>query len=81
MSPLLERSGKDFQFTRHAYDGAHAESIDAIEIFELVAAQPAPPLHEKQENRTRKARRTIIVRWIEREHTIYVLNVSATRST
>lgn len=75
--PLTVR-GKDFIPTRHAADGAHSEGLDEMDLHAILEEQNPAPLGQKQETLVRRGKKTIIVRWMEREHAVYVLNVSAT---
>lgn len=77
--------GKDFVVTAHATQGMNQERppIDVRDVYDAVAAcverEPANAhLHEKRVLTFRSGRRRVIVRFVERDHAFYVLNVSAT---
>ncbi|MFA5860615.1 MAG: hypothetical protein WDA16_02865 [Candidatus Thermoplasmatota archaeon] len=77
---MLTLRGKDFRLTRHALDGANAEGLHVHLIYDILEEEgQSAEIHRKQETRVHRRGRTIIIRWIEREDTFHVLNVSATR--
>lgn len=77
---MWDLHGKDFLFTQHAFNGAAAEDLDERLIYDIIADHsPAPRLGKTVTTEIPKGRRIIIVRWVEREHAYYVLNVSARR--
>ena len=70
--------GKRLMIVRHAADGMRQERPE-IDPYDVLDALEGPDHDDGSTATKRKGRRTIIVRYVEREEAWLILSVSATR--